>query len=179
MFFVARCCSRTNDRNERIANKAERESGIMKHIVVGFMCLSMVLLCSGDTFAAEKNEYYAVYEKVKPNEEAIREITYEQFNKLMFNEKAHFMLLDVLDEESYKKGHIRGAFSLPQYNINRQTAADLLGEDAEVIVYCASFECQASTKAAKKLQAYGYKVMDYKGGLQEWQEKGNELVSEE
>ena len=34
----------------------------------------------------------------------------------------------------------------------------------------------ASTAAAKKLSGIGYRVLDYKGGLKEWQEKGNNLV---
>lgn len=32
---------------------------------------------------------------------------------------------------------------------------------------------ERSTAAAKKLGAPGYRVLDYKGGLKEWKEKGN------
>jgi len=39
------------------------------------------------------------------------------------------------------------------------------------ITYCASFECQASTKAAEKLVSLGYSnVLDYKGGLKDYKE---------
>jgi rhodanese-related sulfurtransferase len=32
------------------------------------------------------------------------------------------------------------------------------------------------TQAAKKLTDLGYNVVDYKGGLKEWQEKGNKIA---
>lgn len=44
------------------------------------------------------------------------------------------------------------------------------------VLYCWSFLCTASTTAARKLSAMGYRVLDYKGGLKEWKEKGNPLA---
>ena len=37
--------------------------------------------------------------------------------------------------------------------------------------------CHVSTHAARVLSSLGYTVLDYKGGLEEWQEKGNTLVA--
>ena len=37
------------------------------------------------------------------------------------------------------------------------------------------FECPASTHVAKELASLGYKVLDYKGGVEEWIKKGNKL----
>jgi rhodanese-related sulfurtransferase len=37
------------------------------------------------------------------------------------------------------------------------------------VTYCSSFECEASTVAAKKLEKYGFKkVLEFKGGLKDW-----------
>ncbi len=87
-----------------------------------------------------------------------------------------YTLLDVLPSDSYAKGHIEGAKSFPVETINKATAASMLAKDSNVVVYCGSFQCGASTDAARKLSALGYDVLDYKGGLKEWQEKGNLLV---
>ena len=47
----------------------------------------------------------------------------------------------------------------------------MLKIDDTIVVYCASFECQASTNAAKKLISLGFKnVLDYKGGLKDYKE---------
>lgn len=80
------------------------------------------------------------------------------------------MLVDVLSKDSYLREHIKGAVSLPLDDIESQ-AAKLLKKDSQVVTYCASFECQASTKAAEKFLSLGYKdVFDYKGGLKDYKE---------
>lgn len=77
--------------------------------------------------------------------------------------KKGFNLVDVLEKEHYEKEHIKGALSLPLMDIEKD-AQKLLNKDDLVVVYCASFDCQASTKAAEKLLSMGYKnVLDYKG----------------
>ncbi len=49
----------------------------------------------------------------------------------------------------------------------------MLKKDETIVVYCASFDCQASTNAAQKLLSMGYTdVLDYKGGLKEYKEAG-------
>lgn len=79
-----------------------------------------------------------------------------------------FKLVDVLSSESYANEHLKGAISLPLNEIEKK-AAKVLKKDDKIVVYCASFDCQASTKAAEKLLALGYKnVLDYKGGLADY-----------
>lgn len=83
---------------------------------------------------------------------------------------ANFKLVDVLEKGHYEKEHIRGAFSLPLKDIEKK-AGRFFKKDDLLIVYCASFECQASTAAAEKLLTMGYKnVLDYKGGLKDYKE---------
>jgi len=81
-----------------------------------------------------------------------------------------FKLVDVLPRGSYEKEHIKGAISIPLNEIE-QKAAKALKKNDVIIVYCASFDCQASTRAAEKLLELGYKdVLDYKGGLKDYKE---------
>lgn len=92
------------------------------------------------------------------------------------NSGEKYLLIDVLSAESYAEGHIPDSISMPLETINQDTASKVISKDTNVIVYCGSFQCHASTAAAEKLSGLGYKVLDYKGGLKEWQEKGNSLV---
>ncbi len=85
---------------------------------------------------------------------------------------ANFKLLDVLDTESYNKGHIKGSISMPLKMIGRN-APKMLNKSDMIVTYCASFDCKASTEAAEKLIKLGYtNVYDYKGGLKDFQETG-------
>ena len=90
----------------------------------------------------------------------------------MRREGVKFTLVDVLSKESYAKGHIPGAISIPFADLEKE-AGRLLKKDDTIVVYCASFECMGSTRAAEKLKRLGYRnVFDFKGGLKEYQEDG-------
>jgi len=108
--------------------------------------------------------------------DGIREISYEQFQALRSSGE-NYVLLDVLSAESYNNGHIEGAESFYVETINARTAEKRLSGDPKVVVYCGSFRCGASSDATKKLRDLGYDVLDYKGGLKEWEEKGNKLIN--
>lgn len=89
---------------------------------------------------------------------------------IMMGSGNDFKLVDVLAKESYDKEHIKGAISLPLNEIEEK-AGQFLRKTDKIVVYCASFECQASTKAADKLLSMGYQdVVDYKGGLKDYKE---------
>lgn len=106
-------------------------------------------------------------QKPKVDKEII--LSREELKKKMEKDE-DFYLVDVLSKESYEKGHIKGAVSLPLGEI-RKRAPQMFNKDDELVVYCASFKCMASTKAAKTLRAMGYEnVYDYKGGLADWKE---------
>ena len=107
--------------------------------------------------------------------DGVKEIRYDQFMKIR-NSCEKYVLLDVLSPESYNKGHIEGALSFPLETINKDTAKKNLSKDDSIVVYCGSFQCAASTGAAKKLSALGYDILDYKGGLKEWQEKRGKFI---
>lgn len=88
----------------------------------------------------------------------------------MISSGTKFKLVDVLDRSHFAKEHIQGAISLPVNEIEKKASKILKKEDS-IVVYCASFDCQASTMAAEKLLSMGYKnVLDYKGGLKDYKE---------
>ncbi|MBP7216959.1 MAG: rhodanese-like domain-containing protein [Candidatus Omnitrophica bacterium] len=101
----------------------------------------------------------------------IRQITRDELLKMRARGEK-FTLVDVLGKESFAREHIPGAISIPVSDIEN-LAGGLLDKNDMIIVYCASFECTASTTAAEKLEALGFKhVIDYKGGLKDYKEGG-------
>lgn len=73
------------------------------------------------------------------------------------------VLLDVRTLEEYEEAHIPGAILLPDFEINKETAAEFIeDESTEVIVYCRSG--RRSAEAANTLADLGYlKVYDLGG----------------
>ena len=82
-------------------------------------------------------------------------------------------VVDVLSADSFEEKHIPSSISLPLDSLEVQAETVLPDKKMEIIVYCASADCDASPKAAEKLESMGYtKVKDFAEGLQGWQEAG-------
>jgi rhodanese-related sulfurtransferase len=112
-----------------------------------------------------------VWDRKRGVSEMAKKITRDELKKMM-EANENFKVVDVLSKESYGNEHIKGALSIPLDGIEKN-AAGLLGKNDKIVVYCGSFNCQASTKAAEKLLSMGYKdVVDYKGGLMDYKEAG-------
>ena len=137
-------------------------------ILTGFVLSAVIAQTEG------KGTFDGIYDRIQPKD-GVKEITYDEFINIR-NSGESYVLIDVLSPDSYTSGHIPGAISMPLDTITPENAAKLLSKDDNIIVYCGSFTCPASTAAAKKLSEMGYRALDYKGGLKEWQEKGNQLV---
>jgi len=101
----------------------------------------------------------------------LRFITIERLLEMNANDEK-FTLVDVLSEESYKEGHIPGAINIPLGNLEA-LAEHYLDKHDTIVVYCGSYSCQKSTKAARKLLELGYKnTLDFKAGKRGWQHTG-------
>jgi rhodanese-related sulfurtransferase len=88
-----------------------------------------------------------------------------------------FVLVDVLPPESYREEHLPDAINIPVTEIESEAPARL-PRDRDIVVYCGSFECQASPTAAKALEGLGFtRVLDYEGGLADWEDAGHPIVS--
>jgi rhodanese-related sulfurtransferase len=103
--------------------------------------------------------------------ENVKFISKEHLKRMMDNNE-RFILLDVRSAEDYAQGHIRGAKSLPVDELAAK-ATQMLKTSDNIVVYCGSYVCMASTNAYKALDKLGYKnVHDYKGGMEEWSAAG-------
>lgn len=147
---------------------------------VAFGVMLAAVVAAGVAGGGEKpmTKPEGAFERIRastPAKDGVKEITYAQFMEIRGSGEP-YVLLDVLTDDSFREGHIEGAKSLPSDLITKETAGAILTKESRVVVYCGGFLCKASTAAAKKLEALGYAVLDYKGGLKEWKEKGHALA---
>lgn len=85
-------------------------------------------------------------------------------------------VINVLPARSFREKRIPGSENVPlsegeDFVMNVQR---LVGDkDAPVVVYCASTSCNASPRAARELEAAGFRnVYDFEGGVAEWEREG-------
>ena len=101
----------------------------------------------------------------------LRFVTIEKLLEMKANNEM-VTLVDVLSEESFKAGHIPGALNIPLGSLE-SLAERYLNKKDTIVVYCGSYSCQASTKAARKLLEMGYEnTFDFKAGKRGWQHTG-------
>lgn len=111
-----------------------------------------------------------------------KNITREELKKKI--DSGHdFILLDVLGENSYKNAHLPGAEMVDAHKGRDEFLSDvesIVGDKSkELVVYCGSFSCQLSPKAASILSSAGYQnVYDFEGGLKDWAKGGYSLEGE-
>jgi len=82
-------------------------------------------------------------------------------------------LINVLPEESFREKHIPGSINVPvgSEDFLGRVKSAVAGRPDGVVVYCASTTCDASPKAARKLEQAGFpNVYDFEGGVKEWEE---------
>ncbi len=82
-----------------------------------------------------------------------------------------FLLVNVLDEPLFKKQHIPGSINVP---VSDENFVDRVNQKVEnrnhpIVVYCADSDCQASPKAAQRLEEAGFtNVSDFEAGMKGW-----------
>src|SRR5690625_5921737 len=83
------------------------------------------------------------------------------------NETEHrdFVLINVLPQDSFNQEHIRTSVNVPVDEDNFTSRVEQIAgsKEREVVVYCASFDCDASTRArseehTSELQSRGHLV---------------------
>lgn len=77
-------------------------------------------------------------------------------------------------QELFAKFHLPGAINVPLGDdFEERIQKAVPHRDREVVVYCYDDDCDASPKAAKKMEKLGYtKVLDYEGGKMDWKSAG-------
>jgi rhodanese-related sulfurtransferase len=77
-------------------------------------------------------------------------------------------ILDVRDEDSFKKEHIPGAVNIPLKELPAR--ASELSKNSEIVTYCWTITCSLAPKAALWLSRKGYKAHELVGGIGTWKE---------
>jgi rhodanese-related sulfurtransferase len=86
-----------------------------------------------------------------------------------------YVLINVLRPVDFAGQHIPHSINVPLADID--VLQDLYSKDKEIILYCASPECDASPKAARALVESGFEnVYDYSHGLSDWRDAGNRVA---
>ena len=104
--------------------------------------------------------------------ENFKDITREELKKWL-DEKKDFVLIDVLSQASYEGRHLPNAkhASAHEADFMEKVASLASNKEKTVVVYCSSFDCQLSPRAASMLTNAGYtNVYDFKGGIADWQD---------
>jgi len=101
----------------------------------------------------------------------MKSISRDDLKQMNETEHEDFVLINVLPRGAFNREHIRTSISVPveEPSFLEQVEAVTGRKDRKIVVYCANFECDASPKAAKKLEDAGFtEVYDYEGGTEDW-----------
>ena len=86
----------------------------------------------------------------------------------------------VLTEEHFKNEVIDRSEWIPLERIETEFGERIPRKDQLIVLYCANYECPQSLEAAQKLKRMGYThVLDYKGGIEEWEKNGMPIQRKE
>lgn len=101
-------------------------------------------------------------------------LTFDELKRMNEQEHQDFVLINVLPREKFIEDHIRTSVNVP---VEDEEFVDIVAKiagskDRRIVVYCANFNCDASPRAAKKLEDAGFaRIYDYEGGTREWNEQ--------
>ena len=104
----------------------------------------------------------------------MKTLTRDQLKKLNEVEHEDFVLINVLPRDKFLDRHIRTSINIPVDNEDfTDKVEEVVGDkNRKIVVYCASFECNASNKAVDQLEKAGFnQVYDYEGGTEDWFDK--------
>jgi rhodanese-related sulfurtransferase len=89
----------------------------------------------------------------------------------MQERQADHLLINVLHEDAFRDQHIPDSINIPldTPDFAKELEKKAGGKDRQIVVYCASTDCNASAKAARRLDEAGFtQVFDFEPGLQGW-----------
>jgi rhodanese-related sulfurtransferase len=90
----------------------------------------------------------------------------------MIEDDEAVVIVDALPPMAYAHSHLPGAINLPPATLDPAVVARRIPDlNTEIVVYCASPDCEDSHVTAQRLQALGYtNVHHYPGGKNEWRD---------
>jgi rhodanese-related sulfurtransferase len=107
----------------------------------------------------------------------MKAIDAKEFQRMM-NKDPHPTVINTLPVEHFGKTHIPDSINIPQDQDDFvKRVEEAVGDHEQpVVVYCASQECDSSTRAAHKLEDAGFThVFDFEGGAEGWKQAGGKL----
>ena len=84
------------------------------------------------------------------------------------------VVVDARTTDAFAEGHIQGSINLPYKTIDAISTASI-PKDKVIVTYCAGVFCNASTKAAARLSALGFRVKEMLDGIDGWKKEGYPL----
>ena len=104
-------------------------------------------------------------------------------NQLQSSMKSNenMVLIEVLDEGEYRDYHLPYSVNVPLNDaFEANITAAVPDKENPVVVYCKNKDCDASVKAAQRIEELGYaNVYDYEGGKEDWKDAGLPIASRE
>lgn len=91
---------------------------------------------------------------------------------------ANIHIIDVLDESQFAESHLPDSENIPLDNVDfvKRVREKVEDESTPVVVYCTNEDCPKSKQAAERLETAGFEnVYDFAGGLEAWEEAGEDL----
>jgi rhodanese-related sulfurtransferase len=132
--------------------------------IVGLLLAGLLVVFAGCNQAA------------KVSDKDLMTVRADRVKSLLGDAKLKVVLVDVRPGDAFAKGHLSGAISLGLPQIVEHDPR-LRGADA-IVVYQQGSDEVLSPAAAKKLMRFRYaNVYDFRGGVQEWQAAGGQLVT--
>src|SRR6266567_7685143 len=90
------------------------------------------------------------------------------------NKSSTIIVIDARTPEAFARGHVPGAINIPWRKIDASTTSSL-DKEKVLVTYCDGVYCHASTKAAAKLTALGFRVKEMLDGISGWKTEGYPL----
>jgi rhodanese-related sulfurtransferase len=87
----------------------------------------------------------------------------------------NLVVIDVREEEDYRKGHIPGAVNIPREKWQNPQG---LSRDKTNVVYCYTQQCHLAANACVQFASAGYPVMELEGGFETWKEHDLDIEEE-
>jgi rhodanese-related sulfurtransferase len=75
--------------------------------------------------------------------------------------------VEVLPAAEFEEEHLPGAVNLPLIELRADTVGDL-DPDLPVVPYCYDYQCDLSSRAARRFETLGFEVLHYVAGKAAW-----------
>lgn len=96
----------------------------------------------------------------------------------MLDDNEDFTLVETLPRDMFNDYHLPGAVNIPLDDSFQQNVRQHFPDTSKtIVVYCKDKTCNASEKAAQKLEELGYTdVLDYAAGKEDWKQANLQVV---